>query len=214
MKGAALPEQVDAPRPAASSGCQWIHLLHVPRRGDEAPLALDLVQATQKELAEATRRVRQAQGNQAGAERNVIDAHCCSTPNGWKVTIMLEDCGLEYKVFPVNILGGDQFKPDFLKIAPNNRGPAMVDHALAGGDQSVSIFESAAILIHLPRRPARSCRRTGRRATTSCALAQCRTCDRWRKKSGDTSGALVSGGRSLSRTRMCELADDYLSRVD
>ena len=62
---------------------------------------------------------------------------------------MLEECGLPYKVFPVNILEGEQFKPDFLKIAPNNRIPAIVDHAPAGGGQPVSIFESGAILIYL-----------------------------------------------------------------
>jgi len=79
----------------------------------------------------------------------MIHVHYWPTPNGWKVTIMLEECGLPYKVFPVNILEGEQFKPDFLNIAPNNRIPAIVDHAPAGGGQSVSIFESGAILNYL-----------------------------------------------------------------
>jgi GSH-dependent disulfide-bond oxidoreductase len=63
----------------------------------------------------------------------MIDLHYWPTPNGWKVTIMLEECGLPYRVFPVDILEGEQFRPDFLNIAPNKRIPAIVDHAPAGG---------------------------------------------------------------------------------
>jgi GSH-dependent disulfide-bond oxidoreductase len=79
----------------------------------------------------------------------MIDVHYWPTPNGWKVTIMLEECGLSYRVAPVNILEGEQFEPDFRKIAPNNRIPAIIDHAPAGGGRPVSIFESGAILIYL-----------------------------------------------------------------
>ncbi len=80
-----------------------------------------------------------------------IDLYYWSTPNGWKVTIMLEECGLAYNVIPVNIAKGDQFKPDFLAIAPNNRMPAIVDPDGPGGRQ-ISVFESGAILQYLGRK--------------------------------------------------------------
>ena len=79
----------------------------------------------------------------------VIDLHYWPTPNGWKATIMLEECGLEYRSFPVDIGGGDQFKPAFLRISPNNRMPAIVDHDPLGGGEPLSIFESGAILEYL-----------------------------------------------------------------
>src|SRR5258705_12850677 len=79
----------------------------------------------------------------------MIDLHYWSTPNGHKITIFLEETGLEYKVFPVNIGKGDQFKPDFLAVAPNNRIPALVDHAPKGGGKPISIFESGAMLLYL-----------------------------------------------------------------
>ncbi len=79
----------------------------------------------------------------------MIDVHYWPTPNGWKVTIMLEECGLDYKVVPVDIGGGDQFTADFLRISPNNRMPAIVDHAPPGGGEPLAIFESGAILEYL-----------------------------------------------------------------
>jgi GST-like protein len=79
----------------------------------------------------------------------MIDLHYWTTPNGHKITIFLEEAGLQYKVIPVNIGTGEQFKPDFLKIAPNNRIPAIVDHAPADGKDPVSLFESGAILLYL-----------------------------------------------------------------
>jgi GST-like protein len=79
----------------------------------------------------------------------MIDLHYWPTPNGFKITIMLEECGLPYKIVPVNIGTGEQFKPDFLKISPNNRMPAIVDHAPSGGGEPVSVFESGAILQYL-----------------------------------------------------------------
>ncbi len=63
----------------------------------------------------------------------MIDVHYWPTPNGWKVTIMLEECGLDYTLKPVDIGGGDQFKPEFLRISPNNRMPAIIDHEPIGG---------------------------------------------------------------------------------
>jgi GST-like protein len=79
----------------------------------------------------------------------MIDVYYWPTPNAWKVTIMLEECGLEYQVHEVNIGVGDQFKPDFLKISPNNRMPAIIDHAPLGGGAPLSLFESAAIVEYL-----------------------------------------------------------------
>ncbi len=80
-----------------------------------------------------------------------IDLYYWPTPNGWKISIMLEECGLPYHVIPVNIARGDQFKPDFLKISPNNRMPAIVDPDGPGG-RPISVFESGAILQYLGRK--------------------------------------------------------------
>ena len=77
----------------------------------------------------------------------MIDLYYWPTPNGWKISIMLEECGLEYRLVPVDIGRGDQFKPEFLAISPNNRMPAIVDHDVEG--QPVSVFESGAILMYL-----------------------------------------------------------------
>jgi GSH-dependent disulfide-bond oxidoreductase len=79
----------------------------------------------------------------------VIDLHYWPTPNGWKVSIMLEECKLAYRTIPVDIGGGDQFKPEFLRISPNNRMPAIVDHEPMGGGRPLSLFESGAILEYL-----------------------------------------------------------------
>ena len=83
----------------------------------------------------------------------MIDFHYWPTPNGWKVSIMLEECGLPYRVVPVNIGKGDQFKPEFLSISPNNRMPAIVDHDADG--EVVPVFESGAILMHLAEKSGR-----------------------------------------------------------
>ena len=76
--------------------------------------------------------------------QDMIDLYYWPTPNGRKISIMLEECGLPYNVIPVSIGEGDQFAPEFLKIAPNNRMPAIVDH-----DTGVSVFEGGAILMYL-----------------------------------------------------------------
>ncbi len=78
----------------------------------------------------------------------MIDVYFWPTPNGYKVTWMLEEVGLKYNVVPVNIGAGDQFKPEFLKISPNNRMPAITDFEGPGG-KPISIFESGAILMYL-----------------------------------------------------------------
>ena len=78
-----------------------------------------------------------------------IQLHYWSTPNGHKITIFLEEAEVDYQIHPVNIAKGDQFKPEFLKISPNNRMPAIVDTAPADGGEAISVFESGAILLYL-----------------------------------------------------------------
>ena len=78
----------------------------------------------------------------------MIDLYYAPTPNGWKISIMLEEAEMEYKVIPVNLGSGDQFKPEFLKISPNNRMPVIVDSDGPGGEE-ISVFESGAILMYL-----------------------------------------------------------------
>jgi GST-like protein len=77
----------------------------------------------------------------------MIDFYYWPTPNGWKVAIMLEECSIDYRMIPVNITKGDQFKSEFLAISPNNRMPAIVDHDVDG--EPVTVFESGAILYYL-----------------------------------------------------------------
>ncbi len=79
----------------------------------------------------------------------MIDLHFAPTPNGWKISIMLEECGLPYRVVPVNISAGDQFKPEFLAISPNNRIPAIVDQDPSDGGAPINVFETGAILQYL-----------------------------------------------------------------
>ena len=79
----------------------------------------------------------------------MIDFYHWPTPNGHKITIFLEEAGLAYRIHPVDIGKGAQFKPEFLAISPNNRIPAIVDNAPADGGKPVSLFESGAILLYL-----------------------------------------------------------------
>jgi GST-like protein len=79
----------------------------------------------------------------------MIDLYDWTTPNGHKITMFLEESGLPYRIVPVNISRGEQFKPDFLRISPNNRMPAIVDHAPADGGEPLAVFESGAILLYL-----------------------------------------------------------------
>jgi GSH-dependent disulfide-bond oxidoreductase len=83
----------------------------------------------------------------------MIDLWYAPTPNGWKISIMLEECELPYQVIPLSLGAGDQFKPEFLAISPNNRMPAIVDHDVEGEPQS--IFESGAILMYLAEKTGR-----------------------------------------------------------
>lgn len=87
--------------------------------------------------------------NQKGLK--MIDLYCWGTPNGRKIIIALEEMGLEYQIFPINILENDQFQADFLKISPNNKIPAIVDQQ-GPRDEAISVFESGAILQYLGRK--------------------------------------------------------------
>ena len=79
----------------------------------------------------------------------MIDLYYAPTPNGWKISIMLEELGIPYTVKPVNIRAGEQFKPEFLAISPNNRIPAIVDHGPPDGGGPLPVFETGAILFYL-----------------------------------------------------------------
>jgi len=79
----------------------------------------------------------------------MLDLYYWPTPNGHKITIFLEEAGLEYRLMPVNIAAGEQFEAAFLRISPNNKMPALVDHDPADGGGALSVFESGAILLYL-----------------------------------------------------------------
>lgn len=85
----------------------------------------------------------------------MIDLHYWPTPNGHKITIFLEEAELDYRILPVDIGKGEQFRPEFLAISPNNRMPAIVDHAPADGGAPISVFESGAILVYLAEKTGR-----------------------------------------------------------
>jgi GST-like protein len=85
----------------------------------------------------------------------MIDVHYWPTPNGKKVTILLEELAMPYRIVPAHIGRGDQFTPDFLAISPNNRMPAIIDHEPKGGGGPVSVFESGAIMMYLAEKGGR-----------------------------------------------------------
>ena len=82
----------------------------------------------------------------------MIELYYWSTPNGHKITIFLEEAGLDYKIIPVNIAKGEQFSPEFLSISPNNRIPAIIDHQPLNQEEPISVFESGAILLYLAQK--------------------------------------------------------------
>ena len=95
----------------------------------------------------------------------MIDLYYWPTPNGHKITLMLEELAqagakLDYRIVPVDIGKGDQFKPDYLAFSPNNKMPAIIDHAPADGGAPISVFESAPSWCTWPTRPAASSART------------------------------------------------------
>jgi GSH-dependent disulfide-bond oxidoreductase len=85
----------------------------------------------------------------------MIDLYYWTTPNGHKITMFLEEAAVPYRLIPINISKGEQFAPDFLQVAPNNRIPAIVDNAPANGGAPISVFESGAILLYLAEKTAR-----------------------------------------------------------
>ncbi|MYN12167.1 thiol:disulfide oxidoreductase [Pusillimonas sp. TS35] len=85
----------------------------------------------------------------------MIDLYYWTTPNGHKITLFLEEAGLPYRIVPINVGKGEQFDPAFLRISPNNRIPAIVDHAPADGGEPLSVFESGAILTYLAEKTGR-----------------------------------------------------------
>lgn len=91
----------------------------------------------------------------------MIDLYYWTTPNGHKVSIFLEEAGLPYKIVPVNIGQGEQFTPEFLKISPNNRIPAIVDNEPGEGRAPVALFESGAILVYLADKTAQFLPKSG-----------------------------------------------------
>src|SRR5271156_6481602 len=88
-------------------------------------------------------------GNQNRRSNSMIDLYYWPTPNGHKITMFLEEADLDYQMVPVDIAKGEQFKPDFLTISPNNRMPAIIDQAPPDGGEPISVFESGAILVYL-----------------------------------------------------------------
>jgi GST-like protein len=107
--------------------------------------------ATGKSKTAARKSAAKSAAKSAGKRQRPIELHYWPTPNGWKISIMLEECRLPYIMKPVNISTGDQFKPEFLAISPNNRMPAIVDPDGPGG-RAISVFESGAILQYLGRK--------------------------------------------------------------
>ena len=85
----------------------------------------------------------------------MIDLYYWPTPNGHKITMFLEEAGLDYTIRPINISAGDQFKPEFLAFSPNNRMPAIIDRDPVGGGEPVTAFESGAILLYLAEKTGR-----------------------------------------------------------
>ena len=110
-----------------------------------------MVRKKAKRAAKAKPAKAKSKAKKTTAKARPIDLYYWATPNGFKISIMLEECGLPYVMKPVNISKGEQFNPDFLKIAPNNRMPAIVDPQGPGG-RPISIFESGAILQYLGRK--------------------------------------------------------------
>jgi GSH-dependent disulfide-bond oxidoreductase len=122
----------------------------------------------------------------------MLDVHFWPTPNGKKVTILLEELGLDYEIVPCNIGRGDQFKPDFLKINPNHRMPVLVDHAPKGGGAPISVFESGAIMMYLAEKKAAFFRRT--RAANTRSLSG--SLGRWPTRARNSANAAISAARA------------------
>ena len=114
----------------------------------------------------------------------MIDLYYWPTPNGWKISIMLEECGLPFTLKPINIGKGEQFTADFLSISPNNRMPAIVDTSPSDSQAPVSVFESGAILLYLAEKTGRFLPTDvrERNAVIQWLMWQMGGLDRWRVK--------------------------------
>ncbi|MDP2411808.1 MAG: glutathione S-transferase N-terminal domain-containing protein [Pseudolabrys sp.] len=104
-----------------------------------------------RKTVKAKAKTKASPSKKSGSAAKPIELYYWATPNGFKVSIMLEECRVPYTMIPVNISKGEQFQPDFLKISPNNRMPAIIDPDGPGG-RPISIFESGAILQYLGRK--------------------------------------------------------------
>ena len=130
----------------------------------------------------------------------MIDLYYWPTPNGHKVTIFLEETGLPYKIVPVNIGSGEQFKPEFLAISPNNRMPAIVDHDPPGGGAPISVFESGAILLYLAEKTGKFLPKDRAAAPTSCSGCSGRWAASARCPARTTTSATTRATRSPTRS--------------
>jgi GST-like protein len=115
---------------------------------DSSIAAVDQLEWQVNAIEPVARGVRRAMKEPSAMSDNIIEVYSWATPNGHKVHVMLEECGLPYRAIPIDIGAGDQFKPDFLKISPNNKIPAIVDPNGPDG-KPISLFESGAILLYL-----------------------------------------------------------------
>ena len=122
-----------------------------------APLVREALMTAKEVFAEM--RAEADPVHHEGASR-CTDLHYWPTPNGKKVSILLEELGVPYNVIPCNIGRGDQFTPEFLKMNPNHRMPVLVDREPKGGGEPISVFESGAIMMYIAEKEGNSCRRT------------------------------------------------------
>jgi glutathione S-transferase len=122
----------------------------------------------------------------------MIDLYYWPTPNGKKVTILLEETGLPYKVVPLNIGRGDQFTDEFLKLNPNHRMPAIVDHEPLGGGGPLGIFESGAIMMYLAEKAGKFWPQTPREKYDGSS-------GRWRTRGRSSANADISAGSAPRR---------------
>lgn len=109
----------------------------------------------------------------------MIDLYFAPTPNGMKIKLFMEESGIEHKIIPIDLKKGDQFKPEFLAISPNNKIPAIVDHQPSSGMEKLHVFESGAILLYLSNKKADSCRQASGREKRRCNGSSGRQAD-WR----------------------------------
>ncbi len=114
----------------------------------------------------------------------MIDLYYWPTPNGHKITLFLEESGLPYRIVPVDISKGEQFKVEFLAFSPNNRMPAIIDRAPADGGEAVGVFESGAILVYLAEKVGGLLPKDlrGRKAAMEWLFWQVGALARWRAK--------------------------------